>query len=128
MSAQAEALEALRGMIDALNPYTAVSVGALPPGNGLSVTLSAGREGETTLALSRMLQLDVVFNARHESQRLALDTLCRIHEALARQTDLPGGDGWQMIAIHTGSAPGLIEQQRGHWLYGSALTVICTVD
>ena len=128
MSAQAEALEALRGMIDALNNFAPVSVGELPANQGLSIALASGREGEATLALGRVLLLDVTLNARHANQRLALDTLCRIHETLARQAQLPGGVGWQMIAVKTGSSPGYLGRQNGQWLYGSALTVICAVD
>ena len=44
------------------------------------------------------------------------------------EAQLPGGVGWQMIAVKTGSSPGYLGRQNGQWLYGSALTVICAVD
>ena len=75
MSAQMEALEALRGMIDALNNFAPVSVGALPANPGLSIALTAGREGEATLAL-----------LRNETLSLGAAVLCSLHQpALARR-------------------------------------------
>lgn len=123
MSIQAQVLDALRSMAGETNPYAAVTVGALPPQNGLCLAVSAGRAGVRTLSGGGCVTLDVTLNAKHENQRTAMDALCTIHEALTRRADLPCGEGWQMIAVRTAAAPSYLDREGGQWLYGSALSV-----
>ncbi len=123
MSIQVQVLTALRGMIDALAPFAAVTMGALPAQNGLSLVATSGQTAQETLAGGATVTLDVALNSKHESRQMALDTLCRIHEALGKTSDLPSGEGWQMIAVSTAGAPGYVARDDAHWLYGSALAV-----
>ena len=123
-----QVLEALRALVEPLSGGLPVCAGPLPPENGLSLTVSTGRVGKVTLAHGCTVALDVVLNLKHARQTDALDTLSRIHETLTRAQELPGGDGWQMLAIRTGGAPGYLALEGGQWLYGSALTVEYAVD
>ena len=121
MSIQAQVLDALQ-MLIAAHAF-GVAVGALPAENGFSMAVSAGRVLETTLANGCTLALDVALNAKYSNPQTGLDALCGIHEALTALDRLPMGNGWQMIAIRTGGAPGYLGREGGQWLYASTLTV-----
>ena len=127
MSIQAQVLDALRQLIDDLGCYARVTVGPLPPEGGLSLAPSGGA-AYATLAGGWTAALDVVLNARHERQSVALEALCSIHEALARRDDWPAGEGWQIVSVRPASAPGYLDREGGQWLYGSALTLHYTAD
>lgn len=128
MSIQAQVLDALRMLIDAQGCFATAAIGALPADNGISMAVTAGRVNETTLDGGGTVTLDVALNAKHEQQATAMDALCAIHEALARKTELPVGDGWRMVTIRTGGAPGYLGREGGQWLYGSALAVEYTTE
>lgn len=123
MSMQAQVLEALRNLIDARGGNAPVTVGPMPPENGISILPAAGRVTQTTLAGGETVTLEVALNARNASQAAALEALCALHEALARLDELPAGAGWQMTAIRSSALPAYVEQEEGQWLYGSALMV-----
>lgn len=124
---QTSVLEALRLMAEQAGGLP-VAMGALPAGEGLAMAVSTGRETGETLARSVSVTLDVALTMKHGAQQTALDTLCRIHEALRRADALPAGEGWQVTAIRTGAAPGYVDRDGGLWLYGSALAVEYAAD
>ena len=128
MSIQKQVLDALRAMVETAAGGLPVNVGQLPTENCLSVTVSTGRVSKETLANGSNVTLDVVLSIRHAQQEAAMDTLCGIHETLTRAHALPSGDGWQMLSIRTGSAPGYLAYEGTQWQYGSALTVEYTVE
>lgn len=128
MSIQVQVLEALCAVIDAMGNYAPVSVGPLPADHSLSMAVTTGRSTNATLSGGATVTLDIVLNAKHENQATALDTLCAIHEALTGANTLPGGEGWQVTAVRTGTAPGYLNREGGQWLYGSALSVEYLTD
>ena len=128
MSMQAQVLEALRELIDAQGGCAPVTVGPMPPENGIAMFPAAGRVTQATLAGDAAVTLDVALNARYASQAAALEALCALHEALTRLHALPAGNGWRMTGIRTATLPAYADQEGGQWLYGSALTVEYDTD
>ncbi|MCE5344521.1 MAG: hypothetical protein LLF96_13195 [Eubacteriales bacterium] len=128
MSIQTQVIQALRAMIDALALFAPIAVGPLPEGEGLVLAVSSGRAETVTLSHGGTSTLDVALACKHAQQATAMDTLCHIHEALSKTATLPGGDGWQMIAVRTASAPGYADREGPLWLYGSALTLTYATD
>lgn len=127
MGVQTQVLKALQALLESLLGMPA-HMGPLPAEAGLAMAASMGRESEPTLAGGRTVALDVTLTMKHPSQQAALDTLCRAHEALACAQPLPLGEGWQVVAVHTASAPGYLDRTGDQWLYGSALTVVYAVE
>ena len=128
MSVQSKVIEALRAMIDALNPFAPITVGPLTEGEGLTLSVSAGRTETVTLSLGGTAALDVALACRRADQTAAMETLCQIHEALTKSEALPGGEGWQTIAVDTASSPACVNREGPYWVYGSALSVRYTAD
>jgi hypothetical protein len=128
MSIQTQVIQALCALIDALKLFAPVSVGSLPQGEGLALAVSSGHMETVTLSHGGVTVLDVALTCKHTQQATAMDTLCHIHEALCQTTTLPGGEGWQMIALRTASAPGYADRDGTLWLYGSALSLTYAAD
>jgi hypothetical protein len=124
---QTQVLEALRLLV-AQTGGMAADIGALPAGEGLALAVTTGRETGETLAQGVTVVLDVALTMKHGVQQTALDTLCRVHEALRRADPLPAGEGWQVTAIRTGGAPGYLDRDGDFWLYGGALAVGYAAD
>jgi hypothetical protein len=121
MSVQTQVAEALRVMINALNPLMPVTVGPLAEGEGLAMALTAGQAETVSLSLGGTAALEATLTCRSADQATALETLCQIHETLTRAEPPSGGESWQLLAVDTASAPAYVGREGPYWLYGSAL-------
>jgi hypothetical protein len=128
MSAQAQALNALRALIDAQNNFAPVQLYALPSENGLCLAVTSGRTDAVALDMGQTLTLNVTLTSKHTDPALAYETLCAAHAALTRAASLPAGNGWQIVAICTDGAPGYREREGAYWLFSSSLAVTFTAD
>lgn len=129
MSALRDAFDAARMlMLNAQGVYDRVDVGAMPAEDSLCAAPSAGVNENEDLALHGDLNMDVVLNAKHRLQISALDALADVHHALSRMTELPKGDGWQLLSISTSSAPTFIEFDGDQYLYGSGLQILMYLE
>lgn len=129
MTAFEQAFDALRDLIrDAQGVYDFIPVGSLPPQDSMVTAMSTGGDANTDLALHGDLDLDFVLNAKHRDQRTVIGALTDVHYALSRMTDLPHGDGWQILSIQTSTFPSYIEYDGDQFLYGSALRVLLYLE
>lgn len=129
MSALRDAFDAARMlMLNAQAIYDRVDVGALPAEDSLCAAISAGVNENEDLSYHGDLNLDVVLNAKHRLQISAMDALADIHCTLSRMTELPIGEGWQLLSISTSSAPGFIEFDGDQYLYGSGLQILMYIE
>lgn len=128
MSIQKSVFDGVKTLVNALNNYASVLVGSLPADNGICMAASTGSVLQTTLAHGGQYSMDIVLNAKHESQSMCMDTLQTIHEALNKTKTYPTGTDWAVTAIRTNGAPGYLGRDEAQWLYGSGLTVEYTID
>lgn len=125
MSRIQEAFEAVRALaLAAQSEYDRITVGALPPEDGLCMAISTGTSTGETLGKDGRIKLYSVVNCKNSDQKTALETLCAIHEALCAENDLPGDDGWQISRISTTGAPSYIGMDGDQYLYGSSIEII----
>lgn len=129
MNAFQEAFDALRKlMLDAQGVYDKVHVGALPPNDSMCAVISTGAETNTDIGHHGDLDIDVVLNAKHKSQAAVIDALTDVHYMLSRMTDLPKGNGWQLLDVSTSSFPTFVEHDGDQFLYGSGFRVLLYLE
>lgn len=124
MSALESAFEALCDLIASYqSTFMTYSIGAMPAADSLVMQISTGSEENTGLDLCGDLNLDVVVNAKHKSQREVFSALSDIHYFLPRRKNLPHTEDWQILSVKTSSLPTMIEKDGDQYLYGSGLEV-----
>ncbi len=123
MSVYDDVLEAVVGLANQTNPYAKVTIGSLPPANGISIAWSAGNLN-TFFDKKAAVSMSAVLNAKHRDQQTAADALGRIHTALNMTKNYPAADNFQITNIETVGAPSYLgREQNQQWLYGSSLEV-----
>ena len=123
MSVYDDVLAAVVELANQTNPYAKVTIGPLPPSNGISVAGSAGNLN-TFLDKKAAVSMSAVLNAKHKDQRKAADALGKIHTALNMTKTYPSADNFQITNIETINAPSYLgREQNQQWLYGSSLEV-----
>lgn len=125
MSVVNEVFDSVRALARAVpGVYADISVGALPAGNGISMTVATGAPETVFLDRASEQRISVVLNGKHADQRTVSDVLGDIHAALTRRAAYPSGNLWQITAVETVSLPGYIgREDDGQWLYGSSLRI-----
>ena len=78
MSVYDDVLEAVVGLANQTNPYAKVTVGPLPPANGISIAWSAGNLN-TFLDKKAAVSMSAVLNAKHIEQQKAADAPQVLH-------------------------------------------------
>lgn len=123
MSVYDDVLVAVVELANQTNPYAPVTIGALPPNNGISIAWSAGNL-DTFMNKKAAVSMSAVLNAKHQNQQTAADALGTIHTALNMATAYPKADNFQITNIETIGAPSYLgREQNNQWLYGSSLEV-----
>lgn len=123
MSVYDDVLAAVVELANQTNPYAKVTVGPLPPNNGISISWSAGSLN-TFMDKKAAVSMSAVLNAKHKDQRKAADALGKIHTALNMTKIYPQTGNFQITNIETIGAPCYLgREQNQQWLYGSSLEV-----
>lgn len=117
-------LLAVIGMAQATQPYAAITIGALPAGEGITMTYGPGGPDTTFWNKGVKYSLPVVLNAKSANQQTVADALNNIHLALAQTRSYPRTGAYQITNISTIAAPAYLDrEENGQWLYGSSLRV-----
>lgn len=123
MSVYDDVLAAVVDLANQTKPYAKVTIGPLPPNNGISISWGAGNLN-TFMDKKAAVSMSAVLNAKHTNQRMAADVLGRIHTALNMTKDYPAADNFQITNIETIGAPVYLgREENQQWLYGSSLEV-----
>ena len=118
-----EIITAVQSLINDLGLYAKLTVGALPPDNGLSIAL-ASSSSNYFMNKNSTVDLSVVVNGKNINQKTVLDALSQIHTTLPRMTEYPSSDNWQITNIESISRPNYLgREQNSQWLYGSSLRI-----
>ena len=124
MSVINEVVEAVIGLMNATNPFAAVTRGALPTGNGITCEVGPSAPSEVYMDKNTFVPLDITLNGKHENLKTLSDSLNNIHSALTRATAYPAGTGWQIVDITNTTLPQRIgREDNNEWLMASALSV-----
>lgn len=118
------ALEAVIGLMNALEPFAAVTRGALPIGRGITCEISPSGDEAVFLDKRTYTPISLTINGKHESLDVLGDTLNDIHHALTRMMAYPEGEGFEIVDITNETLPQLIGREENNlWLMASSLTV-----
>ena len=117
-------VEAVIGLMNATEPFAAVTRGALPTGVGITCEVGPSTPEAVYLDKNSLVPLDLALNAKHGDLEILSDTLNAIHSALTRATAYPSGDGWEIVDITNYTLPQIIGRENNNeWLMASSLSV-----
>ena len=124
MSAINEVVEAVIGLMNATEPFAAVTRGALPTGVGLVCEVGPSTPEAVYLDKDSYIPLDVTLNGKHPNLQTLSDAMNGIHSALTRATEYPEGEGWQIVDITNYTLPQIVDREdNNEWLMASSLSV-----
>ena len=119
-----QVLEAVIEMAQDTNPYANITIGPLPPNNGITMTISGGWPDSTFLTKGMAYELGLVLNGKHSNAQTVCDALNNIHQALTQTKTYPRTDTYQITNIETTSSPAYLGvEPNKQILYGSGLRV-----
>lgn len=111
-------------MMQEVELYAPVVIGALPADNGISCTVSTGAPSSVFLEKGMAYQMDVVLNGKHSDQQTVSDTLNNIHLALTKTKRYPNTSDFQITNIESVSLPSYLDREENkQFLYGSSLLI-----
>lgn len=124
MSVINEVIEAVIGLMNATEPFAAVTRGALPTGVGITCEMGPSTPREVYLDKNSYIPLDLAINGKHPNLQTLSDALNTIHSALTRAMSYPSGESWEIVDISNYTLPQIIgREQNNEWLMASALSV-----
>jgi hypothetical protein len=124
MSVINDVIEAVIGLMNATEPFAAVTRGALPTGVGITCEMGPSTPQEVYLDKNSYIPLDLALNGKHPNLQALSDALNTIHSALTRATSYPSGESWEIVDISNYTLPQIIgREQNNEWLMASALSV-----
>lgn len=119
-----QVLEAVIGMANATRPFSSITRGALPTGQGLTCEIGPTAPQATHMDKNSVIPLDVTLNGKHPNLMTLSDAMNKIHSALTRATDYPSATAWEIVDIQNLTLPQKIgREQNNDWLMASALSV-----
>lgn len=119
-----QVVEAVIGLMNATQPFSAVTRGALPTGNGIVCEVGPSTPSQVHLDKNTVTPLDVTLNGKHTNLKTLSDAMNKIHSVLTRATSYPSGEGWQIVDITNATLPQRIGREENNmWLMASSLSV-----
>lgn len=119
-----QVLEAVIGLANATKPFSSITRGALPTGQGLTCEIGPTAPQATHMDKNTVIPLDVTLNGKHPNLMTLSDAMNKIHSALTRATDYPSATAWEIVDIQNLTLPQKIgREQNNDWLMASALSV-----
>lgn len=123
MSVYADVLTAVVDLINGLNPYSTVTVGPLPPNNGISIAWTTSANNIFFDKFSSV-EMTAMLNGKNTDQQTVLNGLSQIHTGITLQKTFPSAENFQITDISTSTAPTYMgREENKQWLYGSSLRV-----
>lgn len=118
------AVEAVMDMIDALDPFSPITRGALGIGNSLSCEIAPSVPAEVYMDKNLYIPLTLALNGKHDDLQVLSDTLNNILDSLSRKTTYTDGAGWQIVDITSGNLPRVIgREDNNSWIMACDMVV-----
>ena len=119
-----QAVESVMDLIDEMNLYSTISMGALGTGNDLVCGIGPSGADEVYMDKNQFIVLDFTLNGKHTNLQTLSDAMNRIHEVLTMMHEYPSDQGWQIIDIQTITLPQQIGREDSNaWIMASSLAV-----
>lgn len=119
-----QVLEAVIALMNATQPFSTVTRGALPTGHGLTCEIGPSTPQATHMDKNTVIPLDVTLNGKHPNLMTLSDAMNKIHSALTRATEYPSATAWEIVDIQNLTLPQRIgREQNNDWLMASSLSV-----
>lgn len=126
MSVINEVIEAVIGLMNALEPFATVTRGALPTGPGIVCEAGPSAPEAVFLDKNSYIPQDITINAKHQDLQVLSAALGDIHSALTRAKNYPSDPGgrWEIVDIVNYALPEIIGREANNdWLMASSLIV-----
>ena len=118
-----QVLEAVIGMANATRPFSSITRGALPTGQGLTCEIGPTAPQATHMDKNTVIPLDITINGKHPNLMTLSDAMNKIHSALTRATDYPSATAWEIVDIVNLTLPQIIgREQNNDWLMASSIS------
>lgn len=119
-----QVLEAVIALMNATQPFSTVTRGALPTGQSLTCEIGPSTPQAMHMDKNTVVPLDVTLNGKHPNLMTLSDAMNKIHSALTRATEYPSATAWEIVDITNLTLPQRIgREQNNDWLMASALSV-----
>ena len=119
-----QVLEAVIGMANATQPFSSITRGALPTGQGLTCEIGPTAPQATHMDKNTVIPLDITINGKHPNLMTLSDAMNTIHSALTRAKVYPSAEKWEIVDIVNLTLPQIIgREQNNEWLMASSLSV-----
>ena len=117
-------IEAVMTMIDACNPFSAITRGALGIGNSLCCEISPSVPQTVFMDKGTYTELTLALNGKHNNLQTLSDTLNGIMDTLTRKKEYTSGNGWEIVDITNGNLPRVIgREDNNSWVMACDLVV-----
>lgn len=118
------AVESVMNLIDALEPFSAITRGALGSKDSLCCEIAPSSPDEIYMDKNQYIILDLTLNGKHGNLQTLSDTMNTIHETLTMKKDYPFGSDWKIVDIGTITEPQVIGRDSSNaWMMASSLSV-----
>lgn len=125
MSVINEVVEAVIALMNATDPFAAVTRGALPTGVGIVCEVGPSMPPTVYMDKNTAVTMDLTLNGKHWNLKTLSDALNDIHAVLTRMTGYPYGTDWAIVDIQNGTLPSRIgREDNNEWLMASSLSVV----
>lgn len=122
-----EVVAAVIAMMNATQPFSNVTRGALPTGKGLVCEVGPTVVNELYWDKNTFVPLDITINGKHPNLKTLSDAIIEIHSALTRTKEYPEdteNNRWQITDIKNATLPQVIGRENNNdWLMASGLSV-----
>lgn len=118
-----QVLEAVIGMANATRPFSSITRGALPTGQGLTCEIGPTAPQATHMDKNTVIPLDITINGKHPNLMTLSDAMNTIHSALTRAKAYPSAEKWEIVDIVNLTLPQIIgREQNNDWLMASSIS------
>ena len=118
-----QVLEAVIGMANATRPFSSITRGALPTGQGLTCEIGPTAPQATHMDKNTVIPLDITINGKHPNLLTLSDAMNTIHSALTRAKVYPSAEKWEIVDIVNLTLPQIIgREQNNDWLMASSIS------
>lgn len=119
-----QAVEAVAGLINALDLFASIYRGPLGTGNGLCCEVGPTRPEAVFLDKNKYIPVDLTINGKHDNLLTLTEAMNKIHESLTMLKTYPSGASWEIVDISTATEPQVINREDSNqYVMASSLLV-----
>ena len=119
-----QAVEAVIGLINAMNNFATMTRGALASSPSLSCEIAPYNPATVFLDKNTYHALNLTINGKNSGLQTLSDTLNNIMDTLTRRKSYPSGNGWEIVDITNGIMPRVIGREpNSDWMMACEIVI-----